>query len=71
MAFSSRNEFIEWLQELPLEDLTKLYALTVSVDQDVKNPDEIINNAIADMRINKICDWTAELEEERCNQFSV
>lgn len=71
MAFSSRNDFIEWLQDLSDKDLSKLYALTVSVDQDTKNPHMIISNAIADARINFTCDLKDEQKQEDENQFSI
>lgn len=60
MAFSDRDEYIEWLKELDEGDLVKFYALVRTVDEDTNNRMTTMNEIYALIRQNKEEDWAAE-----------
>ena len=64
MAFTDREDFIDWLKELSNEDLVSLYGLVRSVDADTSNPEMAVSYALASIRQGKEEQWTEEAAEE-------
>ena len=60
MAFSGRQEYIEWLKDMPVEELGRFYKLVASVDAATDSPEDSISFQMSCIRSGMENEWRAE-----------
>jgi hypothetical protein len=63
MAFDGRDDFIDWLKDLPDADLAKFYDLVKTLDHDLRDPTRAVNYYFASYRESMEEQWKEEAEE--------
>jgi hypothetical protein len=64
MAFDNREDFIEWLKDLPDADLVKFYDLVKTLDHDLRDPTRQVNFQFASYREFIEGEWKEDAGEE-------
>jgi hypothetical protein len=70
MAFDDREDFIEWLKDLPDADLVKLYDLVRTLDHDLRDPRAQVNFQFAGYRESMEQQWKDEVQDEATSEVT-